>query len=81
MYNTGAGNVSSFIFDLIYLSLADAHESHLEVSRALLTQFEVGAGAPLEDLGLESSAGQGHNGSTVTVGMSRHFLQSSALTP
>lgn len=81
MYNISAGNISSFIFDLIYLSLADAHDSHLEVSSAILTQFEVGIGAPIADLGLESSSGQGHNGSTMTVGISRHFLQNSALTP
>lgn len=81
MYNISAGNISSFIFDLIYLSLVDAHDSHLEVSSAILTQFEVGIGAPIADLGLKSSSGQGHNGSTMTVGISRHFLQNSALTP
>lgn len=81
MYNISAGNIFSFIFDLIYLCLADAHESHLEVLSAILTQFEVGVGTPIADLGLESSAGQGHNGSTMTVGTSCHFLQNSALTP
>lgn len=81
MYNISAGNIFSFIFDLIYLCLADAHESHLEVLSAILTQFEVGVGTPIAVLGLESSAGQGHNGSTMTVGTSRHFLQNSALTP
>lgn len=58
MYHISVCNISSFIFDLIYLSLADSHESHLEVSTAILIKFEVDVDAPRAGWDLEFSAGQ-----------------------